>query len=264
MNIGFIGCGNMAKAMIKGIISSGVAKPQDIIASDVYLPALNEVKENLKINTSHDNTDVVKGADVVFIAVKPRFYEDVISEIKPDLGDDTIVVSITPSYTLKDLEDLFDINTKIVRIMPNTPAMVGEGMTAMCLNSNIRESESGILKEIMEGFGRVEVVPEYMMSAVVAVSGSSPAYAFMFIEAMADAAVLKGMARKQAYTFAAQALLGSAKMVLETGRHPGDLKDMVCSPSGTTIEAVRVLEEMGFRASVIEAMIACAEKAEGK
>ena len=144
--------------------------------------------------------------------------------------------------------------------MPNTPAMVGEGMTAACASESVTSEELDHVKEILSAFGKVEVVTENLMDVVVSVSGSSPAYVFMLIEAMADAAVADGMPRAQAYQFAAQAVYGSAKMVLETGKHPGELKDMVCSPGGTTIEAVRVLEKEGLRSAVIEAMKACTEK----
>ena len=149
---------------------------------------------------------------------------------------------------------------KIVRTMPNTPAMVGEGMTAVCPNEHLTEDEIAYVKSLLESFSRAEIVPERMMDVVTAVSGSSPAYVFMLIEAMADAAVSGGMPRKQAYQFAAQALLGSAKMVLETGMHPGELKDMVCSPAGSTIEGVRILEQKGFRSAVFEALNGAAEK----
>lgn len=152
---------------------------------------------------------------------------------------------------------------KIVRTMPNTPALVGEGITGVCHNDLVTKEELEYVCHILNGFGKAEVVPERLMDVVVSVSGSSPAYVFMFIEAMADAAVADGMPRPQAYKFAAQAVLGSAKMVLETGKHPGELKDMVCSPGGTTIEAVRVLEQKGFRSAVFEAMKVCAEKSKG-
>ena len=149
---------------------------------------------------------------------------------------------------------------KLVRTMPNTPAMVGEGMMGICPAATVTEEELQAVCELCSGFSRTEIVTENLMDVVVSVSGSAPAYVFMFIEAMADAAVADGMPRKSAYKFAAQAVLGSAKMVLETGMHPGELKDMVCSPGGTTIEAVRVLEEKGMRSAVIEAMKACTKK----
>ena len=184
---------------------------------------------------------------------------DVIAGIKDEVTDDQIVITIAPGKTLSWLADQFGRAVKIVRTMPNTPAMVGEGMTAACPNEHMTEEEIGRVKEILESFSRVELVPEKLMDVVTAVSGSSPAYVFMFIEAMADAAVSGGMPRAQAYQFAAQAVLGSAKMVLDTGKHPGELKDMVCSPAGTTIGAVRTLEEKGFRSAVFEAVKVCEE-----
>ena len=155
------------------------------------------------------------------------------------------------------MKEKFGKEVKLVRTMPNTPSMVKEGMMGMCANDYVTEEEMKLLRDICEGFSKTEIVAENLMDVVTAVSGSSPAYVFMFIEAMADAAVAGGMQRAQAYTFAAQAVLGSAKMVLDTGKHPGELKDMVCSPAGTTIQAVRVLEEKGFRSAVIEAMEKC-------
>ena len=144
--------------------------------------------------------------------------------------------------------------------MPNTPAMVLEGMTAVCPNEFVTKDELDYVMKLLSSFGKCQVIKEYLIDAVIVASGSSPAFVYMFIEALADAAVIQGMPRDMAYKFAAQAVLGSAKMVLETGLHPGALKDMVCSPAGTTIEAVRVLEERGFRSSIIEAAVACAEK----
>ena len=143
--------------------------------------------------------------------------------------------------------------------MPTTPALVSAGMTAACPNEHLTEEELAYVRTLLESFGRVELIPENLMDVVVSVSGSSPAYVFMLIEEMADAAVSGGMPRPQAYRFAAQAVLGSAKMVLDTGKHPGELKDMVCSPAGTTIEAVRTLEELGFRSAIFEAMKVCEE-----
>lgn len=147
--------------------------------------------------------------------------------------------------------------------MPNTPALVGEGMTGVCANELVTEGELQLTMKLLESFGRAEIVPETLMDTVTGVSGSSPAYVFLFLEALADAAVAEGMPRKQAYEFAAQSVLGSAKMLLETGMHPGELKDMVCSPGGTTIEAVAVLERENMRSAVIEATRACIRKAKG-
>ena len=147
--------------------------------------------------------------------------------------------------------------------MPNTPALVGEGMTGVCANDLVTEEELQLVLTLLKSFGRAEVVPEYLMDTVTGVSGSSPAYVFLFLEALADAAVAEGMPRNQAYEFAAQSVLGSAKMLLETGMHPGELKDMVCSPGGTTIEAVAVLERENLRSAVIDATRACIRKSKG-
>lgn len=259
MKLGFIGTGNMASAMMGGIISNNLVPAGEIIGADLFAPGREKVKENLGINVTASNKEVVEKAEIFVMSVKPQFYEDVISDIKDSVREDQIVITIAPGKTLGWLEEKFGKPVKIVRTMPNTPAMVGEGMTAACCNSYVTEEDLSRAVELLKGFSRVEVVPERLMDSVVAVSGSSPAYVFMLIEAMGDAAVSGGMPRQQAYQFAAQAVLGSAKMVLETGKHPGELKDMVCSPAGTTIEAVRVLEERGFKSAVFEAMKVCEE-----
>jgi pyrroline-5-carboxylate reductase len=263
MKLGFIGCGNMAFAMIGGIISKGICSQEEIIASDAYEPALAKAAEELKIQITTDNKEVTAKADILFLSVKPQYYETVIQEIKDTVKENQIIVTIAPGKTLDWLLAAFGKSVKIVRCMPNTPALVCEGITGVCPNRLVEKDELELVCKVLSGFGKTEVLSENLMDAVVSVSGSSPAYVFMFIEAMADAAVADGMPRAQAYRFAAQAVYGSAKMVLETGKHPAELKDMVCSPGGTTIEAVRVLEKNGFRSAVIEAMKACTKKAKG-
>lgn len=259
MKLGFIGTGNMASAIMGGIIKNQIIPANEIIGADVMEAGRKRVKEQFGIQVTADNHEVVRNSDVVILSVKPQFYAEVIAEIKDDVREDQIIITIAPGKTLAWLKEQFGKNVKIVRTMPNTPALVGEGMTAACPNEYMTKEEITYVLTLLESFGRVEIIPERLMDTVVSVSGSSPAYVFMFIEAMADAAVSGGMPRAQAYQFAAQAVLGSAKMVLETGKHPGELKDMVCSPAGTTIEAVRVLEEKGFRSAVIEAMKTCEE-----
>ncbi|WP_167958905.1 pyrroline-5-carboxylate reductase [Anaerosporobacter faecicola] len=261
MKLGFIGCGNMAKAMMGGIIKNNIVEDADIMVSDLNNSALENAKNMYNVQTTNNNINVVKFADLVVLSVKPQFYATVINEIKDSVTEDHIIITIAPGQTLGSLGKAFGEDRKIVRTMPNTPALVGEGITAMCCNKNVTKEEEAVVLSILSGFGKAEVVSENLMDAVVGVSGSSPAYVFMFIEALADGAVAAGMPRDKAYTFAAQAVLGSAKMVLETGKHPGELKDMVCSPAGTTIEAVRVLEKEGLRSSVMEAVKACIEKA---
>ncbi len=260
MKLGFIGCGNMATAMISGMIRNHIAEPADIIVSDASSQALRQAEEKLGILTTSDNLTVATSVDILFLSVKPQFYETVIKEIAHDIKKSTIIITIAAGQSLKKVESLFERTLKLIRTMPNTPALVSEGITAVCRNDQVTEEEFALVMNLLRSFGLTEEVPEHLMDAVVAVSGSSPAYVFLLIEAMADAAVAEGMPRDKAYRFAAQAVLGSAKMVLETGKHPGALKDMVCSPGGTTIDAVRVLEKTGFRSSIMEAMKACAEK----
>lgn len=260
MKLGFIGTGNMATAIMGGVIAKGLVKPEDIIGADVFAPSREKVQAQFGINVTADNTEVLAQADVVVLSVKPQFFADVISGIKDSVRENQLFISIAPGKTLAWIGEQFGKEIKLVRVMPNTPALVGEGMSGAVVNQNCTEEDKALAQSILESFGQVEFVTEKLMDTVTAVSGSSPAYVFMFIEAMADAAVLGGMPRPQAYKFAAQAVLGSAKMVIETGKHPGELKDMVCSPAGTTIEAVRVLEEMGFRSAIIEAQKACEDK----
>lgn len=259
MRLGFIGTGNMAGAIMGGIIRNQIFSPEEIIGADISPAGRDRVKAEHGICVTESNQEAAREAEVLILSVKPQYYADAIAEIRDCVSEDQLIITIAPGKTLSWLQEQFGKPVKLVRTMPNTPALVGEGMTAACKNSNVTEEEMEYALKILGSFGKVQVVPEHLIDAVVAVSGSSPAYVFMFIEAMADAAVAEGMPRAQAYEFAAQAVYGSAKMVLETGKHPGELKDMVCSPAGTTIEAVRVLEEKGFRSAVFEAMKACAD-----
>ena len=259
MKIGFIGGGNMGGAIIGGIVKNDVAAPEDIIVSDANKASVEKIQSLYGVNAAENNTQTA-GADILFLCVKPNILYSVIDEIKDDVSENTLIISIAAGQSIEAIENAFGKAIKLIRVMPNTPALAGEGMSALSPNANVTETELEKAVTLFNSFGTAEVVPEKLMDVVTAVSGSSPAYVFMFIEAMADAAVMGGMPRQQAYTFAAQSVLGSAKMVLETGKHPGELKDMVCSPAGTTIEAVAVLEDMGLRAAVIEAMRACMEK----
>ena len=258
--IGFIGCGNMANAMIGGILSAGALKPEDIIVSNHTSPKLEKAKAQYGIATTLSNRVAATQSEILVLAVKPQYFSEVIEEISDDVADSAVVVSLAPGRTLEKLRDMFGHDLKLIRTMPNTPALVREGMTALCPNSLVTGEELAEVRRLFDSFGKTEVIAESMMDAVVAVSGSSPAYVFLFLEAMADAAVMGGLPRAQAYTFAAQSVLGSAKMMLETDKHPGELKDMVCSPAGTTIEAVAALEHAGFRGAVIDAMNACMKK----
>ncbi|MGO0884777.1 pyrroline-5-carboxylate reductase [Clostridioides difficile] len=260
--IGFIGAGNMASAMIGGIVNSKLVEPNMVTASAYTQGTLDKIRANFGINTTKDSKEVTRNSDIVIVAVKPDIYDDILEEIKDFVDDSKIIVTIAAGKSIKDIEQIIGENKKIVRTMPNTPALVNEAMSSISINKNIKDEDLEAVVEVFSSFGNTEVVPEYLIEAVIGASGSAPAYVFLFIEAIADAAVIAGMPRQQAYKFASQAVMGSAKMVLETGKHPGELKDMVCSPGGTTIEAVKVLEEEGFRASVIKAICVCIEKSQ--
>lgn len=260
MKFGFIGNGNMGRAILDSIIKNNVAEVRDITVSDIDTDGLKWTASKYGVNTTEDNRHTAECSDILFLCVKPQFLYNVINEIRDDVSDNTIIVSIAAGQSIEAISHAFGKGIKLVRVMPNTPALVGEGMSALTANENVSDKEKDTVLKIFNSFGKGEFVAENLMDAVTAVSGASPAYVFMMIEAMADAAVQSGMMRNQAYTFAAQAVLGSAKMVLETRMHPAQLKDMVCSPAGTTIDAVAVLEKKGFRSSIIEAMKACAEK----
>ncbi|MCR5106729.1 MAG: pyrroline-5-carboxylate reductase [Lachnospiraceae bacterium] len=260
MKLSFIGLGNMGSAMIGGLIKKNIVSCSDITGAELSEKRCSEVKEKYGINTTTSNKEAAGSADILILSVKPQVYETVINDIKDSVKKETVIVSIAPGKTLNWITERFGRDIKLVRCMPNTPALVMEGCTGVVRGKNVTDDEFKTVLRVLESFGKAYEVSESQIDAVVAVSGSSPAYVFMMIEAMADAAVAEGLPRKTAYEMAAQAVYGSAKMVLDTGEHPAKLKDMVCSPSGTTIDAVAVLENMGFRSSLIEAMKACADK----
>lgn len=255
-NIGFIGCGNMGSAIISGIQKAGICSSENMIASDIQYQSREALAAAHNIKVTSDNIEVAKSSDILFLAVKPNIIANVITEIKDHVKPEVIIVSIAAGQSLGTLEQLFNKDIKIIRVMPNTPALVGEGMAYISPNSFANEADVESVCTIFASIGKAEVGPESYMDAVTGISGSSPAYTYLYIEAL----VAEGMPRSQAYTIAAQAVLGAAKMVLETGRHPGLLKDQVCSPGGTTIEAVCELEKQGFRNSVISAVRKCVEK----
>ncbi|MCI5640816.1 MAG: pyrroline-5-carboxylate reductase [Lachnospiraceae bacterium] len=259
MRVAFIGAGNMAQAMMGGMLRANKVSKEQVIATAATQATLDKVSDAYGVQVTLDNRKAAE-ADIIVLAVKPVYYATVIEEIRDIVTEEQLIVTIAAGKSLEWVEQAFGKPLKIIRTMPNTPALVGEGVTAVCPNKRITDEDLATVCELLRCFGKAEVISEKLMDAVVAVSGSSPAYVFMFIEAMADAAVAEGMPRAQAYQFAAQSVLGSAKMVLETGKHPGELKDMVCSPAGTTIDAVRSLEQNGFRGIVMDAMHVCAEK----
>ncbi len=258
--IGFIGCGNMGSAILEGLIKSGFVNSDEIIVSTKTESSSKKIKDEYNVLTTLDSKMVAREAETLILAVKPNMYKQIVEEIEGELTEDKLIITIAAGITINNMEEWLGDDAKIIRTMPNTPALVGEAMSAVCPNKNISKEELEYCKKIFESFGECVELEEKYFDGFIAVAGSSPAYVYMFIEAMADGAVKLGIPRTKAYKMAAQSVLGSAKMVLETGKHPGELKDSVCSPAGTTIEAVAELEKLGFRNSVIQAMDKCAEK----
>ena len=255
IKIGFIGYGNMAQAMVNGMIVSGSYKPENIAVSDL------SVKENaLGIKVATNNIEVAKFSDILILAIKPHQYKAVIDEVRNYLKPDVIVVSIAAGLTIATLEGYFDYPVKLVRTMPNTPAMIGMGMTAIMLNLNMIDEEVKLVRDVFDSFGKTEIVAEELIEAVIVTSGSSPAYIYMMIEAMIRGGINEGMTREMATSFVCQAMIGAAGMVKETGIHPNDLCDAVCSPNGTTICAVNYLRDNDFEAVIENAMKACANR----
>ena len=202
LKFGFIGCGNMGKACVAGMISSKVCSPEQILVSSKTRKTCEAMATAYGVRTAESNAEVAKEADVLFLAVKPYLYEPVISEIRECLKPDQLIISIAPGKTLEWLQEQLGGPAKVIHTMPNTPALVGEGMMGVCASKLVTDEEMKLFRHLCEGFTRTEIVAEHLMDVVTAVSGSSPAYVFMFIEAMADAAVVGGMPRKQAYEFA--------------------------------------------------------------
>jgi len=259
MKIGFIGGGNMAGAIANGVISSGICTESEITVCDINADCLKKYPES--VNTSGNNADALS-CDYIVLAVKPFILSGVLEQIKDYDINSKVFISIVAGVSVEEIKSVLGKNTKVVRVMPNTPAQVGAGMTVVAKPDDcVSEAELSDVMKIFDAVGKTEIMAESMINTVTGVSGSSPAYVFMMIEAMADAGVMGGIPRDAAYRLAAQSVLGSAKMVLDTGRHPGELKDMVCSPKGTTIEAVAELEKSGFRSAIIEAIKKCNEKA---
>ena len=259
MAIGFIGGGNMASALINGLIINGVYSVDQIFASAATTRTVERLSKQYGITATVSNAEVVSNSDVLVLAVKPYMVFKVIEEIKAFLKEGQIVISIASGIKLEHLTRAMPLQ-KVVRAMPNTPAAVNLGMTSLSTNHNDDVATKSIVTEIFDAIGKTAWIDESLMHAAIAVHGSSPAYAFIMIEAMADAAVLEGMPRDKAYMMAAQSLLGAAQMVLSTGLHPGVLKDQVTSPGGNTIHAIAVLERDGFRSSIMSAMHAAADK----
>lgn len=256
--IGIIGCGNMGGAILYGALESGVLLKEHAFVYDTN-PAMMEKAEKWGVNLAADDEAVCKNADIILLAVKPQNAAEALSMCGNAL-DDKAMMSIVAGVTAERLQNMVKGTPRILRIMPNTPAMVYEGAFALCSDNDFTAEELADARSICEAIGVVEMIPEHLIDAVCGLSGGGPAYAAMFIEAMADGGVKQGLARPTAYRLAAQTCLGTAKMILKTGIHPGELKDMVTSPGGTTIEGCEALERGGMRAAVIDCINVASEK----
>ena len=256
--IGIIGCGNMGGAILKGALASGVLAPEQAYVFDIS-PAARETAQNLGVNVMANDEEVCAESDIILLAVKPQNAAEALEQCKKAL-DGKAMMSIVAGVTVERLQNMIDGTPRILRIMPNTPALVFEGAFALCSDNDFTEEELAAAKAIYEKLGIVEMIPEKLIDAVCGLSGGGPAWAAMFIEAMADGGVKNGLPRATAYRLAAQTCLGTAKMIFETGMHPGALKDMVTSPGGTTIEGCEALERGGMRYAVIDCINVATEK----
>ena len=258
MKLGVIGFGNMGGAIIRGAVGKGAVAKEDVYVYDSWEGKNQEAREfGLQVLGSEE--EVAAQSDVILLAVKPQQMEEVLASTKQALQGKALF-SIVAGVTIERLRKAIDAEPRILRIMPNTPAMVYEGAFALCKENDLTDEEKVFAKKLFESIGIVEWVKEYDIDAVCGLSGGGPAYAAMFIEALADGGVKQGLTRSVAYKLAAQTVLGTAKMILEMGIHPGTLKDMVTSPAGTTIEGVEVLEEFAFRAGVMKCVVAATDR----
>ncbi len=252
--IGFIGSGNMARAMIKGLLKSNRITNNNIYVSNVNENSLKEIQYLFDVNITTSNENLAKECDVIFLCTKPNKYQYICNSINNFVDTSKIIISIAPGQSIEIVSNYFNREVIVFSSMPNTPSKVLMGMSAVCAPKNTTPEETEFVLNLFKCFGDAELIDESLMNAVIATSGSSPAFIYMLIEAMADASVSMGMPRDKAIKFSANAVLGSAKMVLEDDDHVAKLKDNVCSPGGTTIKGVLKLEETGFRQSIQQAM----------
>jgi pyrroline-5-carboxylate reductase len=259
--IGFLGAGQMATALAKGWGSAGLLDVAKAIASDPYPTAREKFTANTGVRAVESNADVVRACPVVFLAVKPQTMAGVLTEICSHLTPNHLVVSIAAGFTLTQLADVLGSNSRLVRVMPNTPALVGACAAGFAAGTAATKDDVELVGRLFNAVGTAFAVPEHLLDAVTGLSGSGPAFVYVLIEALADGGVKAGLPRDVAMKLAAQTVFGSAKMVLDTGTHPGVLKDAVASPGGTTIAGLHALERAAFRAAAMDAVEAAANRA---
>ena len=253
-NVGFLGAGNMGEALIKGLLGAKLVPAEAIHATDVRLERLKELDRQYGIQVSSDNADLVRHADIVILAVKPQIMESVLKQVAPVVTRRKLLISIAAGVSTAQIRAMLQKDARLIRVMPNTPALVLAGVTAIAKAEGLEADDLDVAREIFGAVGRVVVLDEELLDAVTGLSGSGPAYVAVVIESLADGGVLMGLDRITAMTLATQTVLGAAKLLLETGLHPGALKDMVSSPGGTTIAGIAALEEGGIRTTFIKAV----------
>ena len=261
LNIGFIGTGKMATALARGLVTAGIVKPDQVLGSDVVEDARAAFGREVGARTTAFNPDVPKFASVFILAVKPAQVPAVLKELRGHVSERHLLVSLAAGVPLASLEEGLETGAHVVRVMPNTPALVGAAASAYALGRSATAEDGQLVEGLLGAVGLALQVPEPQLDAVTGLSGSGPAYVYLIIEALSDGGVAAGLPRDIAHKLAAQTVLGAARMALETGLHPGVLKDMVTSPGGTTIEGVHELEKAGVRGAMINAVRAAADKA---
>lgn len=258
--IGFIGAGAMAEAIISGILKRGFAKPDNVWASDTDEARLKLFFDKWGLNTTTNNVELVKKADVVILSVKPFVLKSLLEEISTTVSTAHLLISIAAGISTGYISSFFHDRVPVIRVMPNTPALLGEGASALAAGEDASPEHMEFAQKLFASVGRAVVVQEQDMDAVTGLSGSGPAYVYLIIEALADAGVKAGLSRQCALDLAAQTMYGAAKMVLETGEHPAVLKDKVTTPGGTTITGLHIMEKGNLRATVIDAVLAAVER----
>jgi len=260
LNIGFLGAGKMATALAKGFVRAKLVAAKDIAASDPYDAARKHFATETNARVTVANADVVAAANVLFLATKPDQVATVLAKIRGTVTSKHLIISIAAGVTIAKLEGALPAGARVIRVMPNTPALVGAGASAFALGKNATSADAETAKKLLSAVGTAFQVKESLLDAVTGLSGSGPAYVYQFVEALSDGGVAAGLPRDIATKLAAQTVLGAARMVLETGQHPGALKDQVTSPGGTTIEGLHELEKGQLRATVMNAVRAATEK----
>ena len=257
MQLTILGCGNMGRAILSGVLRAGLVPAQQVRITSLNAADAQSMADELGVQVATSNTEAVQQADVIILGVKPQQYADLAAEIRPQLKPGVLLVSIAAGMTMERLETMYGSEARLFHVMPNTPALIGQGMTAIAPNAPVTPKELELVKSLFAACGEVVQIGEKDFSAYAAVASCSPAFIDILIESMADAGVAAGLLRADAQRIAAQAVAGSARMVLDTGEHPGVLKDRVCSPGGTTIAGVNALDAHGFRHAVKQAIAAC-------